>query len=120
VLVVDDEPAIRGVASRALTTRGYTVLTATDADHALGVLRDHPGPIDLLLTDHVMPGLSGEELIARARALRPALRAALMSGYSSLPAGAPIAEAQGLAFLPKPFAVDALAALVARLMAATP
>jgi PAS domain S-box-containing protein len=87
VLVVDDEPAIRDVAHRVLTSAGYEVTTTADGLEALSLLADPNMPADLLLTDVVMPGISGSVFAARARALRPGLRALFMSGYER--SGAP-------------------------------
>jgi CheY-like chemotaxis protein len=120
IRVVDDEPSVRRVAARILAARGYSVLAATDGADALRVLGQHAGPIELLLTDFVMPGLSGQELIARARVVRPDLRVALMSGYPSDPVAAPSADAAGIPFLAKPFTQDSLAAFVGRLLPSAP
>jgi PAS domain S-box-containing protein len=81
VLVVEDEEPVREVARRILAESGYAVLTAPDGSEALRVCREHDGPIDLLLTDVVMPGLSGPELVEQARLLRPDMRALYISGY---------------------------------------
>lgn len=81
VLVVEDEDAVREVARRILAGHGYTVLVASDPSLALRTCEAHDGTIDLILTDVVMPGFSGPELVERARAVRPGLRALYMSGY---------------------------------------
>ncbi len=82
ILVVDDEEALVRVAVRLLQQAGYTTLHASSAAEALGVLERHPGPIDLLMTDVVMPGMSGPDLADRAVALRPNLKVLYTSGYS--------------------------------------
>jgi two-component system, cell cycle sensor histidine kinase and response regulator CckA len=82
VLVVEDEQAVRAVALRILRRGGYTVLEACNADEALHICSTHNGPIDLILTDVVMPGLSGRDLAERLRPLRPEARVLYMSGYS--------------------------------------
>jgi CheY-like chemotaxis protein len=87
VLVVDDEPAIRDVAHRVLTCAGYQVITMADGQEALALLADPGVPVDLLLTDVVMPGMSGSVFAARARALRPGIGVLYMSGYEQI--GAP-------------------------------
>ena len=82
VLVVDDDAAVLGVAARVLTAVGYTVLGAASPDAALLVCQEHPGTIELLLTDVVMPGMNGPELARRCLSMRPGLVVVLMSGYA--------------------------------------
>ncbi|HKU60063.1 MAG TPA: PAS domain S-box protein [Gemmatimonadales bacterium] len=109
VLVVEDEEAVRTLASRVLRGKGYRVLEASSADLALALLAGSTEPIDLLLTDVVMPGLSGPALAQRLILQHPALRVLYMSGYAeeaierqgSLPAGGELLE--------KPFTADQLA-----------
>src|SRR5258705_825795 len=81
VLVVEDEPAVLTLSRRALEAQGYVVLAASDADAALRVVERHGGMIHLLLTDVVMPGLSGHELADRLTAHRPGIPVLYMSGY---------------------------------------
>ncbi|MEU4221563.1 ATP-binding protein [Actinoplanes sp. NPDC026623] len=81
VLVVDDEDGIRETVARNLSHAGYTVITAADGAHALDLAADHDA-INLLLTDVVMPGMTGPELARRFAADRPAGRVLLMSGYA--------------------------------------
>lgn len=82
VLVVEDEEAVRSVARRILERAGYTVLEAADGAAALEMCGGHPGDVDLVLADVVMPGLGGPELIERLRPLRPGVRVLYMTGYS--------------------------------------
>ncbi|HUT78678.1 MAG TPA: ATP-binding protein, partial [Polyangia bacterium] len=82
VLVAEDEPAIRALAARILTGLGYRVLAAGNGDEALAVAKRQKGRIDLLLTDVVMPGISGRQLADRLRAIRPGLRVLFMSGHT--------------------------------------
>jgi CheY-like chemotaxis protein len=82
VLVVDDERAVRLVVARALRRAGYAVLEAGDGRDALAVFERHPGPIDLLVTDVVMPHLGGGELAGRLTATDPGLRVLFVSGYT--------------------------------------
>jgi hypothetical protein len=109
VLVVEDEPALRAVARRVLQRQGYAVLEAADGGAALALVSAHQGPLDLLVTDVVMPGLSGRDLADRLTAARPDLRVLYVSGYS----GDAIADhgilGPDLAYLEKPFSPDALA-----------
>jgi len=80
VLLVEDEPHVLDVTRRVLEELGYRVLAATNGAHALERLAD-PGPVDLLLTDVVMPGMDGPELARRALEERPLLRVIFLSGY---------------------------------------
>jgi CheY-like chemotaxis protein len=110
VLVVDDEDAVRRVARRMLEENGFSVLEVGSAAEALRRLRDE-GPVDVVLTDVVMPQVSGTELAAAVRTLRPqqpGVPVVFMSGYSDWPSG-PDDAAQVLL---KPFTADALVARV--------
>jgi two-component system, cell cycle sensor histidine kinase and response regulator CckA len=103
ILIVEDEGAVRRMAGRALAAQGYAVLEAENGADALEVLARADGPVDLVLTDVVMPILNGRELAERLAAERPRLRVLFMSGYTDddvvrrglLDPGAP--------FLQKPF-----------------
>ena len=81
VLVVEDEDLVRKVVVDALKLQGYRVLEASNGEEALERLRD--GPVDVLVTDLVMPKMGGEELVYRVRELYPQIRVVLISGYSS-------------------------------------
>jgi PAS domain S-box-containing protein len=103
VLLVEDEAPVRDVAREILTGKGYTVLEARDVDDALRIAGEDPRRLDLLLTDVVMPTMSGRTLAARVRRLHPEARVLYMSGYSD-EAGAPPRPADpDMTFLPKPF-----------------
>ncbi|MBL0213061.1 MAG: PAS domain S-box protein [Myxococcales bacterium] len=82
VLVVDDDDSVRNLTHRILSGAGYTVLTAANGGEALLLSEQHAGPIDLVLTDVVMPLLGGRELAKRLFTLRPGIRTLYMSGYS--------------------------------------
>lgn len=111
VLVVDDNAAIRNVAHRVLASAGYLVLTAADGQEALGFLGDPERPVGLVLTDIVMPGMTGEAFATQAHALRPGLPVLFMSGYErqDVAEGWPAPETQ---FIAKPFTRAALLARV--------
>jgi len=82
ILLVEDEEAVRKLARRVLEGSGYKVLEARDGKAALSAVAAHPGPLDLVLTDVVMPGMSGQELSARLVAQRPGLNVLYVSGYT--------------------------------------
>jgi PAS domain S-box-containing protein len=82
VLLVEDEEIVREPTRRMLVRNGYTVLAAGNAEEALAMMREHPGAIELLLTDVVMPGRSGRELSLDVLEARPATKVLFMSGYS--------------------------------------
>jgi two-component system, cell cycle sensor histidine kinase and response regulator CckA len=82
LLVVEDEPAVRSLVAATLKTEGYRLLLAASAEEAMVIAAEHAGPIDLLLTDAVMPGKSGIELANALVAERPGLPVIVMSGYT--------------------------------------
>jgi len=106
VLVVEDEPTIREVVRRMLVRAGYTVVTAESAAEALQAARDLRG-IDVLLSDVMLPDMSGTELMQPIARLQPGIRTVLMSGYA---AGDVAALPPGVAFIEKPFSADSLMA----------
>ncbi len=112
MLVVEDDHAVRAIARAALTRRGYRVLTAGDAAEALAIVRAYPGPIHLLLTDVVMPGMGGRELAEQVVAERVGLRVLFMSGYTEDEVLHRGVSAEAMAFLPKPFTPETLASRV--------
>src|SRR6266480_926878 len=103
VLVVDDEPAVRVVTKRILQRSGYAVLDAAGGAEALDALREHPGPVHLLLTDVIMPDMNGREIARQVGGQRPGIRVVYMSGYSpEAPANDGLLD-EGAAFVRKPF-----------------
>jgi len=100
ILLVEDEDPVRNIAAEYLTVAGYTVLEARNAAEALERSAKHPGSIQLLLTDVILPGMSGRQLADRLRSEHPRLRILYLSGYTAdvtasqglLPAGAPLIE----------------------------
>jgi CheY-like chemotaxis protein len=103
VLLVEDEDVVRTLVREMLGADGYRVLAASSGAAALAVARAHPGSIDLLLTDVVMPGLSGPELAARLLAERPDVRVLFTSGYTEDAIANHGVLRPGAAFLEKPF-----------------
>jgi two-component system cell cycle sensor histidine kinase/response regulator CckA len=107
VLLVEDEPMVRGVAERALTRHGYQVLTADNGEEALDIL-DRGEEITLLISDVVMPGMDGPTMVREARKSRPELKILFMSGYAEEQLRKSI-DIDNVVFLPKPFSVQELA-----------
>jgi CheY-like chemotaxis protein len=109
VLLVEDEAQVRELTRRLLAARGYRVLTTASGPEALRTAEQHVGPIHLLVTDVVMPGMSGREVGLLLAPLHPEMRALYLSGY---PDGSVVHQgvlAPGTPFLQKPFTGDALA-----------
>jgi CheY-like chemotaxis protein len=108
VLVVEDEPAIRGLACEMLEAHGYQAIAAASGEEALGLAVRHPGPIDLLLSDVVMPGFAGPALAERFAVVRPRARVLFMSGYAGADLARRGVEDEASDVLPKPFTAEAL------------
>jgi two-component system, cell cycle sensor histidine kinase and response regulator CckA len=109
VLMVEDEGALRTLTSNLLEMCGYVVLAAKNGAEALEISQRHASPIDLLLTDMVMPGISGRVLADQLLQLRPRIKVVYMSGYTGQTVGAHGILDPGSLFLQKPFTRDALA-----------
>jgi diguanylate cyclase (GGDEF)-like protein/PAS domain S-box-containing protein len=108
IALVEDEPAVRELAARILKNRGYNVIPAEDGRQALDILARYPNRIDMLVTDVVMPGMSGRDLADHIGAMRPGLRILFMSGYSAEAVESHGILARGSTFLEKPFSPDVL------------
>jgi CheY-like chemotaxis protein len=108
VLLVEDEDAVRAVARRVLAKHGYTVIEARNGGEALSLLVRGDHAIDLVLTDAVMPQMSGPELAAAIESLRPELPVILMSGYTDADLLRRGALASDTSILTKPFTVESL------------
>jgi two-component system, cell cycle sensor histidine kinase and response regulator CckA len=109
VLLVEDETEVRAAVLESLEMRGYTVLKARHGREALQICRRHEGPIHLLLTDVMMPQMTGPELAQHLAPLRPAMKVLYMSGYTSDALAQRQVVDPGTPFLQKPFTPDALA-----------
>ena len=103
VLVVEDEPQVRVLLQRLLGQQGYSVLAAADGDEALALAHAHPGAIQLLLTDVVLPRMSGREVARRLDAHRPGLPVLYVSGHTEDAIVERGVLETGLDFLPKPY-----------------
>jgi len=110
ILLVEDEDAVRTFSTRALTNKGYEVLTAEHGEAGLSVFKEQTKPIDLLITDVMMPGMDGPTLAKEIRAVMPDLKIIFVSGYTEEKLKDTLGE--GIYFLPKPFTLKQLAAKV--------
>lgn len=119
VLLVEDEPAVLSLAARVLRGRGYEVLQARDGSEALQVHEEHEGPIDILITDVVMPKLGGPELVGRLQKVRPQTRIIYMSGYTDNKTVRDMMADSSVHFLQKPFSPAALAELTRQVLGGT-
>jgi CheY-like chemotaxis protein len=108
VLLAEDEAAVRAVARQALQRHGYTVLEAQSGEAALDLAQRHSGRIHLLLTDVIMPGMSGRALALRLVPMRPDVRIIYMSGYTDDAITRHGVLEPGVTYVQKPFTPDAL------------
>ena len=118
VLLVEDEDVVRDLARRVLERHGYTVFACAHGAEAVELSESHEGPIDLLLTDVVMPGLRGYEVARKVVATRPEIKVLYMSGYAEEALGGGPGVG-GSALIEKPFAIDALARRVREMLEPT-
>jgi PAS domain S-box-containing protein len=109
ILLVEDEEIVRALAREILETQGYEVLTATNGEEGLRVCHQFGGRIDLLITDVVMPNMSGRELAENVAGLRPETRILYMSGFTDDAIVRHGVLDDGVSFIQKPFSPDALA-----------
>jgi two-component system cell cycle sensor histidine kinase/response regulator CckA len=119
ILLAEDEPAVRQLATRVLSRLGFVVMAASSGEEAIAMSAAHTGHIDLLLTDLVMGGVNGRETAERVQLQRPGLRVLFMSGYSE--EVAKIGEFDGgrSTLLSKPFSPDVLARKVREVLGRT-
>jgi signal transduction histidine kinase len=108
LLVIEDEEGVRRLVESALAAAGYTVRTATSAEEALALLADPGVRVDLVLTDLVLPGMSGAEAREQIARLRPSARVLYMSGYTDDEVARRGVLAREIAFVQKPFTPDGL------------
>jgi CheY-like chemotaxis protein len=116
VLLVDDEEDVRTVLRDSLAAQGYNVLCASSGQEALALAAEHPGKIDVLITDTIMPGMDGPKLARSLRAARPETKVLYISGYTEDASLFGNGLLRGEAFLQKPFPLDNLAQKVRALV----
>ncbi len=114
ILLVEDDDAVRTFATRALSSLGYAILAAGDGPSAIDLIEGRD--VDLLVSDVVMPGMSGRELAERLQAARPGLPVLFVSGFAENHFGRSGILPEDAGFLPKPFSTDALARAVRRIL----
>jgi two-component system cell cycle sensor histidine kinase/response regulator CckA len=103
ILLVDDHRSVRTAVKTVLERAGHDVLVAPTGERAVEIAKGHPGPIDVLLADVVMPGMDGFEVARSISALRPRARVLFMSGHLGSAYAEDAASSSG-SFIPKPFA----------------
>ena len=118
ILLVDDEQSVRGIVVKILRRAKYNVLEAEDGETAVRISKEHPGKIDLVITDMYMPGLRGREVVERLAPTRPGLRALFISGYADQDARTGVPA--GANFLNKPFSGQELTSAVEKVLKGPP
>jgi DNA-binding response OmpR family regulator len=118
VLLAEDDAPSRQIFHTVLDNEGYQVIEVPDGESALDVLRRHP--VDLLLTDVMMPGMTGIELLERSRAIRPDLRAIVMTGHKTSEAVIGALRNRACEFLEKPFRIEELVEAVRSVLSRNP
>jgi CheY-like chemotaxis protein len=116
ILLVEDEAVVRQLVAEILETSGYSVLQAADGPSALELLRRHTGALELLVTDVVMPGMSGPEVAHAVTSMRPGTQVLYTSGYTDQAIGHHGVLEPDVAFLQKPFSADDLTRKVRALL----
>jgi len=109
ILFVEDEISVRDIAAKSLRKKGYKVIEAEDGEEALEILEDSQTPFDLMISDVVMPGLGGPELLKQGREMLGDARIVFISGYAEEEFSDLLSEEPDVTFLPKPFTLAQLA-----------
>ena len=110
ILFVEDEDPVRTFGSQALSNKGYKVLEAENGERALEIMQTLGKEIDLIITDTIMPGISGPAFIMEVRKSYPNIKVLFISGYTEENFSSPIKMEERFNFLPKPFTLDVLIA----------
>ena len=116
ILVAYDEEPIRDLLQQYLENDGYRVLVAADGPQAIALSRDYQGPIHLLMTDMMMPGIDGSLLASRLTDSRSDMKVLYVSGYTPSSTVHHSVTATGTAFLPKPFSQETLLRTIRRVL----
>jgi two-component system cell cycle sensor histidine kinase/response regulator CckA len=120
MLVAEDEAAVRALVDRVLRRHGYSVITACSREEALQIFAEAPAIVDLVLSDVIMPGITGKELADRVREMRADIPVILMSGFVAQSAvTGEVLEREDLGFVPKPFSSDQILREVGRRLSET-
>ncbi|WP_210484651.1 cell cycle histidine kinase CckA [Microvirga antarctica] len=119
ILLVEDEDPVRAVNSRALSARGYTVLEAASGVEAMQIILDRGAPVDLVVSDVVMPEMDGPTLLGELRKLYPDLKVIFVSGYAEDAFRRNLPEGEEFNFLPKPFSLRQLVETVKQVIGGT-
>lgn len=120
ILLCEDQEQVRTLTRRMLEARGYDVLVARSGHEALRLAEERSGPIHLLVTDVVMPGMSGKELALLLNPPRPAMKVLYLSGYTDESIVQHGVLEPGAAFLQKPFTAEMLARKVREVLDSAP
>jgi PAS domain S-box-containing protein len=120
ILLVEDYRRVRELARKVLTRQGYRVLTAASGDEAVTLVSDFDGTIDVVVSDVVMPGMGGPELVRKLREMRPGIATVFMSGYTGDTLESLGLDGSGAVFLQKPFTPAALAQKVREVLSRAP
>ena len=116
ILLVEDEEAVRAFAARALASRGYQVYEAGSGAEALELIHEIDEPIDLVVSDVVMPEMDGPTMLGELRKIRPELRVIFMSGYAEEAFRKNLPDNEEFGFLPKPFSLKQLATKIKEML----
>ena len=109
ILLVEDEDGVRSIAESTLKARGYEVISAADGEEALELIIEHQGEIDLMISDVILPGIDGPNLLKQAREYLGDARVMFISGYSEGDLSKTLDEERAISFLAKPFRMAKLA-----------
>ncbi|MEP6491770.1 MAG: response regulator [bacterium] len=120
VLLIEDDEAVRRVIGRSLRGSGYLVYDWPSGESAVDFVRGHAGPIDVLVTDTVLPGINGAEAAAAIRLMRPGLPVLQMSGYRRDSVSTASSGSPAFHFIEKPFRADVIATAVRRILETAP